>query len=99
MKILSNKETTQVSAAIASMSGSFGWDANGMTFGPNFVLTVTDSSANIMGNFHAYANKVVNAATKDVLFDGSQSSFCINGALFNVSAVTGGHRYKYAGTC
>lgn len=99
MKLLSILETTQVSAAYASMVGSFSMGPGGITFGTNFVVTVTDASSNILGNFKVYPNKVINGANGVVLYDGSQSSFCFNGYNFSVSEVVGGHAYSCTGLC
>lgn len=99
MRVLSNNETNQITGAFARMSGSFSMNPNGMTFGSNFAITVTDNSANSLGNFKAYANKVVDGSTGTVLFDGTQNSFCINGSSFSVTPIQGGHVYKYIGPC
>lgn len=99
MRIISNLEANCVAGAMALIQGPFSYGPNGMTFGPGFVLTVTDSSKNLMGNFHAYPNKVVDASTGKVLFDGTQNAFCFNGSAFQVQAVQGGHAYIFMGTC
>ncbi len=99
MKILSSEELNLVSAAMASMSGSFSMGPGGYSFGNNFVITVTDGSSNIMGAIRAYANKFIDGSTGTVLFDGTQSSFCFKGYNFVVSAVAGGHSYSCTGIC
>lgn len=99
MRIISNSQANYVAGAMASIKGPFSYGPNGMEFGAGFVITVTDASKNLMGNFHAYPNKVVDASTGQVLFDGTQNSFCINGASFQVQAVQGGHAYSFMGIC
>lgn len=99
MKNLNYIQAKNVSGAVAVMSGGFSFGPGGMTCQNGFYIMVTDNSANVFGNFAAYPNKVINLATNDVLFDGTQNSFCINSNSFSVEPVSGGHKYKYAGKC
>lgn len=99
MKIITNTQLSQISGGLASLSGGFGMGPDGMTFQPGFSITVTHDSANVMRNFAVYADCVIDLASNQVLFDGTQSSFCFNGSTFTVSSVEGGHRYTYTGYC
>lgn len=106
MKLLSINEINQVSGAIVSMSGVYSsWFGN-VSFGSNFQMIVTGGSISTMGNLEFYANKVIDGATGNILFDGTQSTFCANGSMFSATPVTdywyifgSGYSYNYMGAC
>ena len=99
MKSLSTIQTRTVSGALATMSGRFILGMDVTKFENGFYISVTNNSSNVLRNFAAYPNKVVNLATNEVLFDGTQNSFCIDSNSFSVTLIKGGHKYKYIGSC
>ena len=99
MKLISIDETKYVSGAMATIHGGFSMVGGDFTFKDGFYIAVTGTSASVLGYFGAYANEVVNHATGEILFDGTQSSFCIYESSFSVSSTPGGHIYTYTGSC
>jgi len=99
MKLLAMIEIQSISGGYATMSGPFSIGVNGASFQPGAYIEVTGKSVNKLNNFVAYADRVIDTATNEVLYDGSQSSFCFMGNTFNVIPVAGGHRYAFAGIC
>lgn len=99
MKLLSNFESKNVTGAMAIMGGDIHTSLGMITYEDGFYVTVTGKSSNIVGNFAAYSDKVVNLSDNEVLFDGKQSSFCIDGNLFKVTSIPGGHTYTRVDNC
>lgn len=108
MKILSSKELRQVTGGISYIFGPFTTFLSNVSFYSGFQVTVTSRSKCVLGHIEFQSGKVIDHSNGDVLFDGTNNSFCINGASFKALPVGdgwfsyffgNGNTYKCLGSC